>query len=134
MASATILTAFREITDLTVTQYADLDVTDKAEPYALSMYNHIMDDTETITAHTTGDEAIDRVIAFFCGAYVFEEKFKKRVRDGVYEYEMFYQDGMRILNMIAPWKIAFDPNSRRYYPRHKNRGQSVTTATAAEYA
>ena len=134
MAAETILTAFRNITDLTITDYSDADVTDKAEAYAITTYNHIMDESETITSHTTGDSTIDRAIAFLCASYVYQDLRPRRAGNDRYDYVRMEQIALGIMAKIKPWKISYSTQTMMYYGTRTRRGEASMEGTKGEYS
>lgn len=130
MAAETILTAFRTISGLTTTQFADLDVTDKAENYALDFYNEVMGTAETITDHTTSDYMVDRALAFLCASYAYSNLFPRMAGPRGMTYWDLEQVALSIMQKIEPSKVGFSTSSRDYYVLRNNRGNARFTAYA----
>lgn len=134
MTAETILTKFRDITRLTTSQFSDEDVTDKAEPYALSVYNKIMDASETITDHTTGDDLVDETITYFCAEFAFRRLYFKRAWNDKNTSDEFMQLGLQLINYVDPSKVAYDEHSGRYYSRYNKKGKPLFSLGIGEYS
>lgn len=123
MAVATILTRFRDISDITTTQFDDTTVEDQVYPVALSRYNHIMDTSETITSDTTGDELKDEILANLCASYCWRKLYKKAAFQDKKRYKVFDQDAYAYMQEIDPSKFGINTDTLDLFPLYKNRGK-----------
>lgn len=124
MAGDTILTRFRSITTLPVGTYPDLSVTDKAEPFAILYFNNVMDLSETITTHTTGDVFVDEIITNICAYFAFDDLYHKRGSgSGGRKQAMEYmQKALFLMQALDPSRITKSTTLEEYYPRYDRKG------------
>lgn len=127
MTDATILSRFRDLSDITKQQYSDQNVEDQVYPVALSRYNHIMDTSEEITDDTTGDALIDDIIANLCASYCWKKLNKKSVIGQKRKAELFDQDAYSGMKEIDPSKIGQNEDTGMLFPLYINRGKPETT-------
>jgi|SRR6056297_239979 len=128
MAATDIKDRFRSMSGLSTGQFADASVTDQAEPVALKRYNHIMNDSQTITDHTTGDALIDEILACFVASYAFRYLFRKRLINDSTRYKLFDQDAYAYMLEINKDNIGYNPDTDMYYPNTKKRGNPYYTS------
>lgn len=128
MAASDIKDRFRNISGLSTSQFSDSEVTDDAEPVALKRYNHIMNDTQEISDHTTGDALIDEILACFVASYAFRDLFRKRVINDATRYKLFDQDAYAYMLEINKDNIGYNPETDMYYPNTKRRGNPHYTS------
>lgn len=134
MASETILTAFRTISGLTTAQFADADVTDKAEPFALDYYEKVMGVDYTITDHSTGEGTmIDKIFAILCAVYAYQNKYPRDMKTnrGMSHWDL-EQVALSLMQKIEPRKIGHSARTNSYYVIGKNRGNALYTASTGE--
>ena len=125
MAVDTILTRFRSITSLTTGLYPDASVTDKAEPFAILYFNNIMDRSDSITTHTTGDVFIDEMLANLCGYFAFDDLYFKRGSGGGggrKQAEEYRQKALMLMQALDPSRITKSTTLQEYYPRYSRKG------------
>lgn len=126
MTADTILTRFRDITGLVAGDYADADVTDKAEAYGEALAEEILDETITITTHDTGDVILNEIISWLCAAYAYSTKFRSKVYEGgeMLMWEWFEQQALRLMYDRNPVKLEYI----------KSRGVFITRDPGVRYS
>jgi len=125
MTADTILTRFRAITTLAVGTYADANVTDKAEPFALAYFNKVMDLSETITTHTTGDLFMDEILTHLCAYFAFEDLYFKRGSGGGgvrKQSDQFMQKALFLMQAMDPSRIKKSTTLEEFYPSYRDKG------------
>jgi len=134
MTAHTILTRFRAITDLTTSDFADADVTDKAEPEALLRFNNIMElaTDATITTHTTGNKIYDEIITWLVGSYAYEEVNPDKEWQGseLTAPEAFDQKAFKKMYELDATKIQYDAVRGVYFVRAPSVAYTPHTKTA----
>ena len=127
MTVATILTRFRDVSDITTLQYSNQNITDQVYLVALSRYNHIMDTSVTITTNTSSDELIDEIIANLCASYCWRKLYKKSIVGNKPRHEIFDQDAYSYMKEIDPSKIGQNEQTLAYFPLFTKRGKADDT-------
>ena len=109
MAADTILERFRDLSNIPTGTISDIDFTDKFEALALEFYNEIMDESLTITTHTTGtylkDEAISNIAVALAYQKIHRTKMYKDT--GMLEWQRYMQQAYEVMYIINPTKIDY---------------------------
>jgi hypothetical protein len=120
MAIRTILSRFREICTITSTEFSDGSVTNYAEPVELAFFNEVMDETLTITSHTTGDDFADEILSWLVASFAYQEKYRQKYHkdSGLLEWEWLEQQALKLMYARNPTKIEFNSNNGIYIIRN----------------
>ena len=109
MAADTILDRFRDLSNVASSTISDIDFTDKFEALSLEFYNEIMDESLTISSHTTGTYLKDEAIANISVALVYQKIHRtKMYKDtGMLEWQRYMQQAYEVMYIINPTKIDY---------------------------
>lgn len=119
MAIRSILSRFREISNLDTTEFSDGTVTTFAEPIALAYFNEVMDESLTITTHSTGDDFADEILSWLVTVFAFQELYRTRMHkdSGMLEWEWIEQQAFRLMYARNPTKVEFNSANGIYIVR-----------------
>jgi len=112
-----ILTRWRNITDIPVSEIADADVrTDYTTP-ALARFNGIMGLTDTITTDTTGNTHKDEAIAWLAASMYHSGQYttkRDESRGGLFIWEVWEQQAYKTMAEIDATKFDYNKGTGVY--------------------
>lgn len=123
-----ILTRIRAITELTATEYSDIEVKGKAIPWALAFFNSVMDEEETVTDYATDseDEEVDEILSWLGAAYAYKAKYPMKFFEDstIPVWEKYMQHALELMMFRNPSKIIYEKYTDKYVPAS---GMTMTT-------
>jgi len=122
MAADTILTRFRDLSNIGASTISNSDYEDKYQTLGLDLYNEIMDESLTITSNTTGTYLKDEAIAHLSVALAYQKIHRSKMyKDtGMLEWMRFMQSGYELMYIINPTKIDYREGRDIYTVRDPN--------------
>jgi hypothetical protein len=122
MAADTILTRFRDLSNIGASTISNSDYETKYMALALEMYNEIMDESLTISTNTTGTYLKDEAISHISVALAYQKIHRSKMyKDtGMLEWMRFMQSGYELMYIINPTKIDYREGRDIYTVRDPN--------------